>query len=186
MKCLTLLSLASIAGLAAAKYVVIKEPTLSSEASAVCKSYGYRLAKLRGRSHSDVYKATKALYKAKVGQAWIGEFDGKKHHKVLYLEKPVNFKRSGGNGNITRAKCDGDEVCNEYRPVLCQERSEKKKKRSKKSKKHSRRNQLTRRSQRFYTTYSDEACNPEEEYGCDEEEVEEEPVYHARKPQKYY
>ena len=131
MKLLSIAVVSSaVATFASAEFFVVNDITLSNNAKEVCKNEGGELASLKP---SKLYSATKALYKAKVGSAWIKSYKGKKHGGRLFLEKPSDFRTTHKEGRLTRAACDSDGVCNDARPVLCYT-SDKIKKRGKKSK----------------------------------------------------
>lgn len=192
MKTLSILSLASIASMAAAKFVVIDKPVHARQAKHICEKKGYQLAKLKGGKHSNIKAATKALYKADVGEAWFHKLDGDKHHGVLFLKKPANFKKTRDAGDIFRAQCDGDDVCNELRAVLCDDGEKKSKKHSKKKgKKHGKKHGRKYYGSSSSSSSSDNGyCNPENEY-CGEEPVVEEVSNNYgqnfdKKPAKYY
>ena len=174
MYCLSFLSVAAVLSLAAAEFVVINHPTFSRNAKEACEDDGLTLAKLKSGRHGNIYKATKALYKAKVGEAWVASVDGHKHNHRLFLRKPENFRDSDDDGKVVKAKCDDDKVCNVAKAVLCYKPGKgKHSRKGRSSRRNRRRNNNNNRSCRK----DDENCQEEE----DDDEEEEEEYY---KPQR--
>jgi hypothetical protein len=135
MKAVSLLAVMAVASLTAAKFVVIDKLVHARAAADECEKKGYALAKLKGGRHSNIKAATKALSRAKVGEAWIAKLDGHSHHHTLYLKKPGNFKDTGKRGDVYRAVCDADHVCDQARAVLCDDGKKSHKKHKKSHKK---------------------------------------------------
>jgi hypothetical protein len=120
MRALSLLSIAAvITSLASARFFVVRDAKFCRDAAQTCADFGARLARLRSGRHSNIYRATLALSKAKVGEAWVYSLNGHRYNHRLFLRKPSDFKTSDSEGKVIKAKCDADMVCDETRAVLC-------------------------------------------------------------------